>query len=65
MHLMKEYANGGSTHQEQCFGYSLCRGRNVIECAFGRLKARFSALRRAMDINLRDLPLLCFVLLVN
>uniref|UniRef100_A0A0E9SPZ6 DDE Tnp4 domain-containing protein n=1 Tax=Anguilla anguilla TaxID=7936 RepID=A0A0E9SPZ6_ANGAN len=28
----------------------------VIECSFGRLKARFGALRRAMDINLDDLP---------
>lgn len=39
--------------------------RNVIECAFGRLKAHFSALRRDMDINLDDLPFVicaCFVL---
>ena len=28
----------------------------VIECTFGRLKARFGILRRAMDINIRDLP---------
>ena len=37
----------------------------VIECAFGRLKARFAALRRPMDINLVDLPHViysCFVL---
>lgn len=37
----------------------------MIECAFGRLKARFGALRRAMDINLDDLPFVvyaCFVL---
>ncbi|KAK0141740.1 hypothetical protein N1851_020591 [Merluccius polli] len=62
---MKEYANGGSTVQEQYFGLSLCRARMVIECAFGRLKARFGALRRAMDINLHDLPFViyaCFVL---
>ena len=39
--------------------------RNVIECAFGRLKARFSSLKRAMDINIDDLPMVvyaCFVL---
>ena len=62
---MKEYANGGSTRQEQYFGCRLCSGRNVIECSFGRLKARFSALRRQMDINLEDLPSViyaCFVL---
>ncbi|XP_037553265.1 protein ALP1-like [Nematolebias whitei] len=64
-YLMKEYANGGSNVQEQYFGLSLCRARMVIECAFGRLKARFGALRRAMDINMNDLPFViyaCFVL---
>ena len=44
-YLMKEYANGGSTRQEQYFGLTLCRARMVIECAFGRLKARFPMLR--------------------
>ena len=37
----------------------------VIECSFGRLKARFVALKRAMDINLMELPHIiyaCFVL---
>ena len=37
----------------------------VIECAFGRLKGRFGALRRDMDINIDDLPHViyaCFVL---
>ena len=64
-YLMKEYAAGGSNRQEQYFGYRLCSARNVIECAFGRLKARFACLKRAMDINLDDLPFViysCFVL---
>ena len=43
-YLMKECANGGSNAQEQYSGYKLCIARNVIECAFGLLKARFSAL---------------------
>ena len=63
-YLMKEYSNGGSTTQEQYFGMTLCSARMVIEYAFGWLKARFSALRRAMDINIRDLPYVtyaCFV----
>jgi hypothetical protein len=62
---MKEYANGGSTAQEQYFGYRLCSARNIIECTFGRLKARFSVLRRQVDINLDDLPIViyaCFIL---
>ena len=64
-YLMKEYANGGSTRQEQYFGLNLCSARNVIECSFGRLKARFGALKRAMDINIDELPFViyaCFVL---
>ena len=64
-YLMKEYANGGSTQREQYFGFRLCGARNVIECSFGRLKARFAALKKDTDINLDDLPLViysCFVL---
>ena len=64
-YVMKEYSNGGSTAQEQYFGLKLCQSRMVIECSFGRLKARFGALKRAMDINLMELPHIiyaCFVL---
>ena len=64
-YLMKEYAAGGTNSQEQYFGYKLCSARNVIECAFGRLKARFGCLRRVMDINLDELPgviYACFIL---
>lgn len=48
-YLMKEYSSGGSTPSEQYFGLCLCRVHMVIECSFGQLKARFSALRRHMD----------------
>ena len=37
----------------------------VIECSFGRLKGRWGALRRAMDISIEYLPsviVACFVL---
>lgn len=64
-YMMKEYANGGATPQEQYFGLTLCSARFVIECAFGRLKARFGILRRPVDINLNDMPHViyaCFVL---
>ena len=53
---MKEYTGGGATVQEQYFGMTLCRCRSVIECAFGRLKARFGMLRRAMDVSLMTCP---------
>lgn len=63
-YVMKKYAAGGSNHQEQYFGYRLCSARNVVECSFGRLKARFACLKRAMDINLDELRFViyaCFV----
>ena len=43
----------------------MCSARNVIECAFGRLKARFAAIKREMYLNLGDLPAViyaCFIL---
>jgi len=40
-YVMKEYANGGATVQEQYFGLKLCQARMVIECSFGRMKGRF------------------------
>ena len=64
-YLMKEFANGGSVSTEQLFGYRMASPRMVIECAFGRLKGRWVALRRAMDISLDNLPnviFACFVL---
>ena len=54
---MKEYANGGKTPDEQFFGFRLSSARMVIECAFGRLKARFGCLRRNMDITREEFPL--------
>ena len=64
-YIMKEFSKGGKNNEEQFFGYRLSSARMVIECAFGRLKARFGCLNRNMDINLKDLPNViyaCFVL---
>ena len=47
------------------FGLTLCKSRMVIECSFGRPKARFGVFKRAMDINMDELPgviYACFVL---
>ena len=63
--LLKEFAGGGSNAAEQFFGWRLSSARMVIECAFGRLKGRFGALRREMDINIAYLHYIiyaCFVL---
>ena len=64
-YLMKEFAGGGCTVQEQFFGHRLSSARMMIECAFGRFLARFGALRRDMDIKMTDLQHVihaCFVL---
>ena len=64
-YLMKEFAKGGSTAQEQFFGYRLSSARMVVECAFGRLKARFGILQRPMDFSMDDIPTTihaCFIL---
>ncbi len=64
-YVMKEYPSGGSNVKEQHFSYRLSSTRMVIECSFGRMKSRFAALRREMDINMNDLPNViysCFVL---
>ena len=64
-YLMKEYAGGGSSLEEKFFSHRLSSARIAIECAFGRLKARFGTLRREMDICQQDLPYViysCFVL---
>ena len=47
---MKEYAGGGSSKLRAVFWIqAVCSSRNAIECAFACLK-------RAIDINLNDLP---------
>ena len=64
-YLMNEFAKGGSTVQEQFFGYKLSSARMIIECAFGRLKARFGILTKAMDLSMDNIPstiLSCFIL---
>ena len=50
-YLMKEFAKGGSTPQEQFVGYRLSSARMVVECAFGRLKARFGILQWPLDLD--------------
>ena len=62
--LMKEYSHC-STNDEVVFNAMLRSTRNQIECAFGRLKARWRILMRAMDINIDVLPSViyaCFIL---
>ena len=64
-YLMKEYPGGGTTPEQQFFGYRMSSARMTIECSFGRLKGRFGALKIPMDIQLSDLPMViysCFVL---
>ena len=64
-YLMKEFPKGGNTPSEQFFGYRLSSSRMVVECAFGRLKARFGILQRPIDLDMKNIPytiLSCFIL---
>lgn len=64
-YLMKEFPSGGSNTAEMFFSYKLSSARMPIECSFGRLKGRFSALRRPMDLHIKAIPSAihaCFVL---
>ena len=61
---MKEFQTC-TTNAQVIFNNVLRNSRNQIECAFGRLKARWSILSRKMDLNVTSVPkviLACFVL---
>ena len=54
-----------SSNAEVVFNNVLRSARNPVECAFGRLKARWFILTRKMDLKLDNLPTViyvCFVL---
>ena len=64
-YFVKECLVGGSSLNEQFFGLKLSSDPMTIECAFGRLKARFGALQHELDISFPDLQYVifsCFVL---
>lgn len=61
---MKEY-DSCSSNQQVVFNNILRSARNPVECAFGRLKARWGILTRNMDLKLELVPIVaysCFVL---
>ena len=61
---MKEY-DACTSNEQVIFNNTLRSARNQIECAFGRLKARWSILTTKMDFKLEALPTIiyaCFVL---
>ena len=61
---LKEYSTCTSD-DEAMFNIMLCSVRNQIECAFGRLKARWRILNRPMDLAIEHVPSIvyaCFVL---
>ena len=61
---LKEYESC-TTNAQVIFNSMLRAARNPIECAFGRLKARWGILTRKIDLDLTKVPTLiiaCFVL---
>ena len=63
-HVMREFATCHN-NEEVIFNTMLRSVRNQIECAFGRLKARWRILLRPMDLKHEDIPdvvFTCFLL---
>ena len=61
---MKEY-DTCTSNEQVVFNNMLRSARNQIECAFGRLKARWSILTTKVDFKLEAIPTIiyaCFVL---
>ena len=61
---MKEFESC-KTNAQVVFNSMLRTARNPIECAFGRLKARWGVLRKRIDSKLENVPkiiLTCFAL---
>ena len=61
---LKEYESC-KTNEQVVFNQLLRSARNPIECAFGRLKARWSILSRRLDLKLETIPVVvyaCFTL---
>ena len=61
--LMKEYPSCKSA-KETNFNHTLRSARNQIECAFGRLKARWCILKRVVDVDLNFVTTLVYAYFV-
>ena len=55
--LMKPFLHSRSlTSQQKLYNYRMCRGRVVVELAFGRLKARWRRLSKQNDMLVENVP---------
>lgn len=50
-HMMRPYPTKGLTHEKRVYNYRHCRGRRVVECAFGILSNKWRVLHSAMLIH--------------
>lgn len=56
-HVMKEFATC-STDAQVVFNHMLWDARNVIECSYGRLKARWPILSVSLTFKLQEVPVI-------
>lgn len=52
--IMKPYGHKQLTYYEKIYNYRICRGRRVVENAFGILSARFRCLQTCLQMNLES-----------
>ena len=60
---MKEY-DTCQNNEQVVFNNLLRSARNPIECAFGRLKARWAVLTKNIDFKLEKVPIVVYACLV-
>lgn len=56
--LMKPYPSKRITRAEKIFNYRLCRGRRVVENAFGILANRFRVLQTTLNIDVQKVEII-------
>ena len=54
--LLKPFAFGTTSMEQQSFNYRLSRARMVIENAYGRLKGRWRCLLKRLDVHVNNVP---------
>lgn len=56
--LLKPFPSKGISHDEKIYNYRICRGRRVVENAFGILAIRFQVLQTTMRVDVDNVEII-------